>query len=135
MSKHKIIYNLEYQPSPLSFWVHVGCDNEIWINETQYEPVLPKAIFAKGFPVLVVDALGHELQFNSIQEVEHFLEVVKQKHMPTSTQLASKKIKSKGPNSHWLSRLPAKLKSWRNRQKYIPIVEDGLIALKEINTF
>ena len=52
--------------------------------------------------------------------------------MPTSSQLASKRPNSTGLNSHWLSRLPAKLKSWRNRKKYIPVIEDGLKALKKI---
>jgi hypothetical protein len=132
MSKYNIIYNKNYHSSPLSFWVHHDMESEIWEDATKYEPELPKAIVSKGYPMLVIDALGHELRFSSIQEVEHFIEVIKQKNMPTSSQLASKRPKSTGLNSHWLSRLPAKLKPWRNRKKYIPIIEDGLIALKKI---
>ena len=132
MSKYNIIYNKDYQSSPLSFWVHHDIDSEVWEYASNYEPEFPKAIVSKGFPMLIVDALGHELRFSSIQEIKHFIEVVKQKNMPTSSQLASKRPKSTGLNSHWLSRLPAKLKPWRNRKKYIPILEDGLMALKKI---
>jgi len=128
MSKYSIVYNKEYHSSPMSFWVHHDIDSNVWEYASKYKPELPKPIFSKGFPMLVIDALGHELRFSSIQEIEHFLEVVKQKNMPTSSQLASKRPMSIGLNSHWLSRLPVKLKPWRNRKKYIPILEDGLIA-------
>lgn len=116
MSKFNIIYNKEYHSSPLSFWVHHDIDSSVWEYADKYEPELPKAIVSKGFPMLIVDALGYELKFSSIQEVEHFIEVIKQKNMPTSSQLASKRLQSNGLlNSHWLSRLPAKLKPWRNK--------------------
>ena len=132
MSKFKIMFNQDYQPSPMTFWVHHDINSEVWLYASKYEPVLPSAIFSKGFPMLIVDALGHELMFSSIQEIEHFLEVVNKKNMPTSTSLARKRPMSTGLNNHWLSRLPSKLKSWRNRQKYIPIIEEGLMNFTKL---
>ena len=42
MSKFNIVYNKEYQSSPLSFWVHHHIDSEVWENATKYEPELAK---------------------------------------------------------------------------------------------
>ena len=41
------------------------------------------------------------------------------KLLPTSIELSTKRTGSKGPNSHWLSRLPAKTKPWKYREKLI----------------
>lgn len=130
MKKWRIEYRSAFLPSPLSFWVHRHLDHEIWRQATQYEPSLPVAVPSKGYPVLYVDALGIELQFSSIPEVEHFLVVVSQKNMPTPLQLTNKRGADYGPNAHWLSRLPAELKPWRKREKIIPIVNSALKELK-----
>jgi len=126
MKKWRIEFTEEYKPSPLSFWVHKHLDNEVWPHAKQYEPALPTGIPTKGFPRLIVDALGVELDFASVEEVEHFLDIVSQKNMPASTQLSQKREVTYGPNGHWLSSLPAKLKPWSKREKYIKTVEGGL---------
>ena len=97
-----------------------------------FEPSLPKAIPTKGFPVLFVDAFGTELQFSSVDEVVHFLEVIGQKNMPTSLQLTRRRNEAYGPNKHWLSRLPADLKPWRKRERLLPIINEGLAAFKAV---
>ena len=61
MKKWRIEFTEEYKPSPLSFWVHKHLDNEVWPHAKQYEPALPTGIPTKGFPRLIVDALGVEL--------------------------------------------------------------------------
>jgi len=132
MKKWRIEYFREYRPGPLSFWVHRHLDNEVWTLASKYDPALPKAIPSMGFPVLFVDAPGTELRFASIAEVEHFLEVIGQKNMPTSMQLTKRRNASYGPNGHWLSRLPSALKPWRQREKLIPVIESGLCQLKAI---
>lgn len=132
MKKWKIVYTEEYRPSPLSFWVHRHLDNDLWSLASEFDPGLPKAIPLKGFPVLLVDALGIELRFSSIAEVEHFLEVISMKNMPTPLQLTKLRNASYGPNGHWLSRLPAKLKPWSKREKVIPIIKEGLSKLKAV---
>lgn len=132
MKNWRIEYSKEYRPSPLSFWVHRHLDNEVWSQATEFDPSLPKPILLKGYPVLVVDALGVELRFSSIEEVEHFLEVVSARNMPTPIQLSKQRNVNYGPNGHWLSRLPAKMKPWRKREKFIPIVKEGLRQLQAI---
>ena len=132
MKKWRIEYSAEYKPSPLSFWVHKHLDNDVWRLASKFEPGLPKAIPLKGFPVLWVDAFGVPLWFSSIEEVEHFLEVIGVKNMPTPLHLTKKRNARYGPNGHWLSRLPAQLKPWSKREKLIPIVKEGLSQLKAI---
>jgi hypothetical protein len=132
MRKWRIEYSKEYQPSPLSFWVHRNLDNDLWSLASKFDPSLPNAIPLKGFPVLLVDALGIELRFSSVEEVEHFLDVISAKNMPTPMQLTKKRNVNYGPNGHWLSRLPSKLKPWGKREKIIPIIKEGLGHLKTI---
>ena len=98
----------------------------------KYEPELSRLIPGKGFPRLIVNTLGVELEFASIAEIEHFLDVIRQKNMPTSTQLSQKREVPYGPNGHWLSRLPAKLKPWPKREKYIKVIEDGSREFKAL---
>ena len=132
MSKWRIEYRPKYQNTPMSFWVHKNLDGEAWIRSKEFDPPLPEAIPVKGFPYLVVDAMGTDLEFASIEEAEHFLYVISQKNMPTTRQLSRLRTEAKGPNSHWLSRLPADLKPWSKRQKIIPIMEAGIRALKDV---
>ena len=132
MKKWQIVYTKEYRPSPLSFWVHKHLDNDLWSLASKFDPSLPKDLPLKGFPVLLVDALGIELRFSSIEEVEHFLEVISMKNMPTPLQLTKQRNAGYGPNGHWLSRLPAKLKPWSKREKIIPIIKCGLSELKAV---
>ncbi|WP_432459287.1 hypothetical protein [Agarivorans sp. QJM3NY_25] len=130
MKKWRIEYRVEYTPSPLSFWVHKHLDSEVWSNATKFDPPLPRSIPCKGFPVLVINALGVELEFSSIEEAEHFLDIISKKNMPTSLQLSNLRGGSYGPNGHWLSRLPARLKPWVKREKIIPIIKGGIREFK-----
>ena len=134
MNKWRIAFVKEYTPSPLSFWVHRHLDHEVWSQATEFEPNLPKAIPSKGYPVLFVNAFGTELKFSSVEEVEHFLQVISMKHMPSSLQLTRQRGAAYGPNRHWLSRLPSKLKPWSKREKFIPIIESGLREFKALYT-
>lgn len=132
MKQWRIEYRPAYTETPLSFWVHRHIDHEVWCYATQFEPELPKAIPCKGYPLLVVNALGIELEFASVAEVEHFLEVIGQKNMPTTQHLSRRRSNNYGPNRHWLSRLPSSIKSWPKRKKMIPIVERALNEFKEV---
>ena len=132
MKKWRIEYKKKYTPTPLSFWVHRNLDDNIWLKATKFDPPLPKGIPCKGFPMLVVNALGVELEFSSVEEAEHFLEVIRKKNMPNSMQLSNARNTRCGPNSHWLSRLPSSLKSWVKREKIITIIERGINELKSV---
>lgn len=133
MKKWRIHYRPHYKSSPISFWVHKHMGEDAWCHATKFDPPLPKAIPCKGFPFLVINALGTELEFSSVLEAEHFLDVISQKNMPTTGQLSRQRCDTYGPNTHWLSRLPSYLKPWVKRQKIIPIIEEGLEAFKAIS--
>ncbi|MCP5051495.1 MAG: hypothetical protein GY940_30285 [bacterium] len=130
MKKYRIEFKARYTPSPLSFWVHKHLDSDVWSEATRFEPDLPKPVPNKGFPILLVNALGVELMFSSIPEARHFLEVISRKNMPTSSQLSALRNVTYGPNRHWLSRLPASLKPWSKREKIIPLIKSGINDLK-----
>jgi hypothetical protein len=132
MKKWRIEFNDKYTSSPLSYWVHEHIDCGVWLQATVFEPPLPRPIPGKGYPLLIVNALGCELRFASVAEVEHFLAIIRQKNLPTSRQLSSHRSGNHGPNSHWLSRLPSSLKPWSKRQRIIPVVEDALEVFKTI---
>ena len=132
MPNFRIEYGPKYQSTPMSFWVHRNLDSDAWVRSKEFDPPLPAAIPCRGFPRLVVKALGTELEFASLAEAKHFLEVISQKNMPTSRQLSRQRTEAKGPNSHWLSRLPANLKPWSKRQKLIPIIKAGIRALQAL---
>lgn len=132
MNKWRIEYRPKYTETPLSFWVHKHVDHEIWSCAKEFEPPLTKAIPCKGYPLLIVSALGIELEFASVAEVEHFLAVISEKNMPTTQQLSRQRADNYGPNRHWLSRLPSRLKPWSKREQIIPIVESALNEFKKV---
>lgn len=57
-------------------------------------------------------------------------DVLAQKHLPTTIRLSALPQSSRGPNSHWLSRLPGELKPWRKREKVLPLLDAGIAALE-----
>ena len=131
MKKWRIEYRSGFCATPISFWVHKHIDHDIWIYASEFEPPLPKPIPCKGYPFLIVNILGAELVFASIEEVEHFLEVMRQKNLPTTWRLSRQRVDNYGPNSHWLSRLPATLKPWSKRERLLPVVEKALVEFRE----
>lgn len=132
MKKWRIEYRSSYTETPLSFWVHKQQDHETWRLATKFDPELPRALPCKGYPLLVVSVFGYELQFASVAEIEHFIDVISQKNLPTTLQLSKKRGENFGPNSHWLSRLPGNLKSWAKRSRIIPVVEAALSDFKDV---
>ena len=131
MKKWRIEYRPEFPATPLSFWVHKHVDHEVWIYAKKFEPELPKAIPGKGYPLLIVNVLGIELEFASVAEIEHFLTVISRKNMPTAQRLSRQRADNYGPNRHWLSRLPSGLKPWSKRERIIPIIENALNEFKK----
>ena len=69
----------------------------------------------KGFRVLCVEAGDTVLRFSSEAQLREFIRVLSLKRLPTTRQLSDQRGSGLGPNSHWLSRLPADLKSPRRR--------------------
>ena len=105
----------DWQTAPLAFWVHVPVAGP----DTEYVPSAPVEVLHKGFMVLHVEAADVDLQFSSLAQLDHFIEVMTAKPLPTSRQLSRMRELPVGPNSHWLSRLPAKLKAPKDRAKLV----------------
>jgi hypothetical protein len=102
----------DWRTAPVAFWVHVPVAG----SDTEYVPSAPVEVLHKGFMVLHVDVADVDLQFSSLAQLDHFIEVMVAKPLPTSRQLSKERELPIGPNSHWLSRLPAKLKAPKARQ-------------------
>jgi hypothetical protein len=105
----------DWRTAPLAFWVHMPVKG----TESQCDPPSPKQVPHKGYLQLQVLFESHELLFSAPAQLDHFIEVLSSKPLPTSRQLSSLRGLPVGPNGHWLSRLPAKLKSPRKREKLV----------------
>lgn len=108
-------YEKDWRTAPVAFWVHVPVPG----TELDCDPPAPTPVPHKGYLVLHVEADGFDLQFSALAQLDHFIEVLSSKPLPTSKQLSSKRGLPVGPNGHWLSRLPAKLKAPRRRERLV----------------
>jgi hypothetical protein len=132
MSQWRIEFEPAYRSTPISYWVHRNQDHDIWLQASLYDPPLPRAIPGKGFPRLIIEAAGVELEFASVEEIRHFRQILAQKNLPTTRQLSARRNSAMGPNRHWLSRLPANLKAWRKRERLLPTLDAGMRALEAV---
>ncbi len=121
--KHYFSYERDWRAAPVALWTHVAVPN----TEKVCDPPAPEPIPHKGYAFLHVEVEGVDLQFSAPAQLDHFIEVLSQKPLPTSRQLSFKRGLPVGPNSHWLSRLPAKFKAPRAREKLVR-------ALREVRT-
>lgn len=118
----------DWRTAPLAFWVHVPTGEAT----SDYLPPAPKVVLHKGFRVLHVEIDNVDLQFSSLAQLNHFIEVIEAIPRPTSLQLSRKRASTVGPNGHWLSRLPAKLKAPKAKEKLVislKSVRDQLLPL------
>jgi hypothetical protein len=111
-------YHFSYQPdwrtAPVAFWVHRLVD-----GSDVFDPPVPSAIPHQGFAFLHVEFDSAELVFSAPAQLEHFIDVLSKKPLPTSRALSLQRGLPVGPNGHWLSRLPAQLKSPRARVRLV----------------
>ncbi|WP_221074533.1 hypothetical protein [Agarivorans aestuarii] len=124
MKKTRIAFEPEFIPGPMTFWVHKQVGDVPWIYAEEYEPALPKPVRGLGYPCCYVEFNGFEFRFCSVAELKEAIRVLSLKNLPTTHQLSAGRIK--GPNSHWLSRLPASVKPWRYRQKAVKYLMEAL---------
>lgn len=126
MKKHWITYSNTWKDSPLAYWVHIPEEGEFYDEGRSYLPKAPNKE-VEGFPIHNFECDGFIFEFSSSAQIEHFLDVISKKVMPTSIELSKKRKSSLGPNRHWLSRLPGKTKSFKFRKKLSNYIK------KEIN--
>lgn len=122
---------VDYQSSepvlPMTFWVHraVG-DVEVWSDATDFDPPRQLPVPGKGYPVFNVEIDGFTFVFASLAEIEDCIRILDCKLLPRTTDLSKARGTPQGPNSHWLSRLPARTKSWKYREKAVTYLREAL---------
>ena len=119
MNRHWIEYHDRWQDSPLSFWVHTGQDSTAASEGPISAPPKPGPVPGKGYATLHVECDGFVFQFSSLAEVDHCIDVISQRNLPSTIRLTKAGPGGKGPNGHWLSRLPANVKPWSYRERAI----------------
>lgn len=123
MPKYWVEYVQEYCPSPVSVVVHRPLDCEYWSGATKFDPPLPEPEIGKGYRIYKVEVKGCELSFSSMEELEHCIEVLSQKNLPTTRSLTERSWLGKGSQHlHWLSKLPGALKSYKERQEIVRLL-------------
>ena len=111
---------MEYRPervrSPLSFWVHRHLDADSWFYATEHDPPMPRGVPGRGWPIYLVEHRGQELFFASLEEIDHAVKVLGQKHLPTTLQLAEQVGLPHFQHEHWLTKLSSSWKPWKIRK-------------------
>lgn len=101
----------DWLAAPLAFWVHAPVPGAAGT----YFPSAPQHIPHRGYVFLHVEMDAVDLEFSSLPQLDHFIDIVEKIPLPTSRQLSCESGRAAGPNGHWLSRLPATLKSPKRR--------------------
>lgn len=131
MKRYWIEYSEEFSRSPMTFWVHKEIGDGPWYQAIDFDPPLPKPVPGKGFANYFVECDGFTFQFSSLDEMNEAIEVLSKKNLPTSRQLSERRGTTKGPNSHWLSRLPGSVKPWRYREKAVKVLSDAIVEFRK----
>lgn len=130
--KYWFEYTSDWRHAPMAYWVHVPLDAKDWRDESaKFQPPAPREISGKGYPVLCVEVKDEVLWFSSGAQLRAFIETLWQKPLPSTRRLSELRGTGHGPNSHWLSRLPAWMKSPAFRDKTLPRLEALLPTVAE----
>lgn len=124
IASFRITFEQDWRGAPMAFWVHVPVGGSSHL----FEPPAPQKVPHKGYAVLRVEFGEYELQFSSLAQLDHSIEVLARKPLPTSRQLSVKRELDVGPNGHWLSRFPSSLKSPKRRFKLV----ENLISIRKL---
>ena len=108
-------YEPDWRSAPVAFWVHRPVPG----SDTLCDPPAPTAVPHKGFLFLHIEFDRYDLRFSAPAQLDHFIEVLSTKPLPTTRKLSLQRGLPVGPNGHWLSRLPASLKSPRKGARLI----------------
>ena len=137
-------YIADWRHLPMAYWVHVRDEAD---TTSACVPPAPTPHGRQGFPVLCVAFGKHELQFSSAPQLDEAIRVLAMKPLPSTRRLSlarealappappptnrtgrERARAIAGPNSHWLSRLPASLKTTKARERVVA----GLRAVRAL---
>jgi hypothetical protein len=113
ISRFRFSFEENWLSAPMAYWVHIPTSE----GANTFEPPAPLAIAKQGYPFLRFEYDIHELIFSSPAQLNHMIEVLSTKPLPSSARLSAGR--QAGPNGHWLSRLPAELKSPKGREQLV----------------
>jgi hypothetical protein len=108
-------YTNDWRSEPMAYWVHIPQDETNWQIATNFIPAAPKPEGKKGFPVLCIEISDMVFRFSSRAQIEECIRILSTKPLPSTKKLSALPGSGAGPNSHWLSRLPASVKSPKGR--------------------
>jgi len=132
MKKHWVAFQDTQPCCPMTSWVHRSVDEKPWFQAQTCEPPRQTAVPGKGFPVFKVEFDGFTFEFSSIEEIKVCIETLSKRVLPRPIDLCRDLGTSSGPNSHWLSRLPANVKSWSYRQKAVTYLLKALRTFEQV---
>jgi hypothetical protein len=106
-----------------AYWVH----HPVLDLPGAFVPPAPIEVPHKGYAILHVEFESYELVFSSRAQVDHYIEILSKKLLPTTRQLSAVRATGAGPNQHWLSRLPCAIKAPKKRSQLV----STLLAARE----
>lgn len=127
-------HTASWRSAPMAYWVHVQRGKEPWYRATEFDPPAPEADGKLGYPVLCVESCGMIFRFTSREQLDTCIRTLSTKPLPSSRRLAALRGGA-GPNGHWLSRLPASVKSPKGRQQAIADLSAVAHGLAPGNSF
>jgi hypothetical protein len=113
----------DWRDAPLAFWVHREVDAAHWRDACVFDPPAPKPAAAGMYVFLCIEFRRDVLVFSSEHQLAEFIRVMSLHLLPTTSQLSASRGSGAGPNSHWLSRLPRRLKATRAREVLVKQLE------------
>ncbi len=131
MKQHWIEYNETRPVLSMTFWVHRKVAGKPWFETEEFDPPRQKAVPLKGYPVFKVEFNGFTFEFTSFAEIQVCIKPLQEKLLPWTIDLSYKHGTGTEPNSHWLSRLPADVKSWKYREKAVEYLKETLEEFKK----
>jgi len=131
MKKHWIEFQDTQPYCPMTPWVHRPVGGKPWFEAKAFDPPRQAAVPGKGFPVFKVECDGFTFEFSSIAEIHVCIEILSKRLLPRPIDLCRELGTRAGPNSHWLSRLPARVKPWKYRQKAVACLRKARQAFED----
>ncbi len=116
----------DWRHAPMAFWVHTATDlppGQPWVAATRFDPPAPEPLRGRGYRLWCVSVDAHVLSFSSTAQMAEFARVMSMHPLPTARRLCQQTPRGHGPNAHWLSRLPASLKSSRRRPQLVAFID------------
>ena len=131
MKRHWIEYEETRPVCPMTFWVHREVDGKPWYEAEVFDPPRQAVVPGQGYPVFKVECDGFIFEFSSLDEIRVCIETLEKKLLPRTIDLSRERGTRKGPNSHWLSRLPGHVKPWRYRETAVAYLRKALMAFQD----